>query len=260
MRTRLVCVLVASVVGLALVAGNPAETFAQKIQIGGGSGGWGGQPGGWGGYPGGYSGYGGNYGGYGYGPGLSVGGNNWGMTLGNNYGGWGSPYYSTYGSSGWGSPYYSGYGYGGWNSPYYSNYYSPGYSYSPSYSSYPYYGSSMPYYPTTGYGYGNGGSYQSSYYSPGQSQQPSQQPTGPTKSATIEDGKFVPDKLEITQGTTVTWTNKGQKVHNLAQPFRNWKSQDLSPGQSYTWTFTQTGTYDLICSHHPKMKLTVVVK
>jgi len=241
MRTRLVCVLVASVVGLALVAGDPAETFAQKVRIGGGYGGgyggWGGSPGGWGnygGYPGGWGGYPGGYSGY-----------------GGHYGGSGYPYYSS-GYGGWGSPYYSGY-----NSP---GYYSSGYSYSPSYSSSPYYGSSTYYYPTTGYGYGGTGSYQSSYYTPGQYQESAQQPTGPTKAVTIEDGKFTPNKLEITLGTTVTWTNKGEKVHNLAQPFRNWKSQDLSPGQTYTWTFTQPGSYGLICSHHPEMKMTVVVK
>jgi plastocyanin len=180
---------------------------------------------------------------------------------GGYYGGWGG-----YGGGGYGGNYWPGYfagrnwGYGYSYPYYYGAYYSyPSYAYaysSPYAYSTPYYYDSYAYsQPMYGYMYQNP-SYQSGYYSPGQGLQPS----GAVKNVTINDGNFSPSKLEIDRGTTVHFTNKGEKMHNVAQPQHDWKSRDINPGESYTWTFTEPGTYSLECGFQPKMKMTVTVK
>lgn len=244
MRTRWAA-LVGIALGVGLLVINTPEAAAQK---GWGKGGWGGYNPGWGygGYGGGYGGWGGHYPGYGGyypgygGSGISFGGSGWGITIGSGSGYYNNPYYSSY---------YPSYGY---SYPSYS-----GYSYSQPYYSYaqPYYGGySTPYYQTP--------SYQSSYYTPGQSYQPSynQQPTGPVEEVGMYDGYFKPNNLKIKVGTTVRFTNHGEKQHNVAQPEFNWKTQNLSKGQTYTWTFAEPGTYDLICGIHPEMKVTITVE
>jgi plastocyanin len=41
---------------------------------------------------------------------------------------------------------------------------------------------------------------------------------------------------------------------------RAFSSDSLSTGASYTFTFTQTGTYAYHCSIHPSMKGTIIVQ
>jgi len=235
--------LVGTALGLALVAWNPTPSFAQHH--GGGHGGSGGGHGGWGG------GHGGGYGGYGgYGSGLWIGGNNWGVGIGNGwghsgYGGYGGyPYYSGYNS--YGSGYYGSY-------PYYSSYSYPSYSY----SSYPSYTYSSPSYDTYSYtpSYTTTPSYQSNYYTPSQ-----QQPAGPTMTVTINDSGFAPSNLDIKVGTTVVWVNNSQNMHGLAQPHRNWTSPNIANGQTYSWSFSQAGTYELSDTINPSLKMTIQVR
>ncbi len=159
----------------------------------------------------------------------------------------------------------SDYGYY-WNYP--GNYQGMPYSYPNQgyFGSYPgYYGSYPGGYPMMPYA----SSYQSGYYSPNQYQpgygpgqfQPGYgYPGGPTKTVLIDENGFMPNKLEIKLGTKVRWTNNSDKQHALAQPFRKWTSRTLGNGQTYTWTFTEPGSYEIQDANNDKMKMTIVVK
>lgn len=100
---------------------------------------------------------------------------------------------------------------------------------------------------------------------PQQQQPPSQQPpqqqpptqTPETYDVQIKNFAFSPADINIKQGDTITWTNMDSAPHTIDLGFK--KSGTLSQGNSFSYTFSQKGTYDYICGIHPSMKGTVTV-
>ena len=78
-----------------------------------------------------------------------------------------------------------------------------------------------------------------------------------------DDGatNFLPQIITLVIGVnnTVTWINQDLIAHNIISNTGAFASEDLSPGQTYTFTFTQSGTYPYYCSYHP-MSGVVMVK
>lgn len=72
---------------------------------------------------------------------------------------------------------------------------------------------------------------------------------------------FHPTKLTVTTGTKVTWMNNSDAPHTVTGS-GSWKfsSQTFSQGQKVSKVFTKAGTYHYVCSIHPYMKATIVVK
>jgi OOP family OmpA-OmpF porin len=73
----------------------------------------------------------------------------------------------------------------------------------------------------------------------------------------ISNYTFVPEKLMISVGTTVTWTNKDQMTHTVKFPDGD---HTIATGQSFTRTFSKPGEYTYICGIHTSMKGTIIVK
>ncbi len=82
--------------------------------------------------------------------------------------------------------------------------------------------------------------------------------------ANIVDYAFQPLHINITTGTTVTWTysSNGATIHTVtSDPQTNLtqsgtpliSSGDLSPGQSFSYTFDLPGYYPYQCSVHPNI-------
>lgn len=77
----------------------------------------------------------------------------------------------------------------------------------------------------------------------------------------IRNFHFVPARLVVPAGATVTWTNRDEEPHLVASAgakFRN--SPPLDTGDHYSATFAQPGTYIYFCSIHPQMVGTIVVR
>jgi plastocyanin len=76
---------------------------------------------------------------------------------------------------------------------------------------------------------------------------------------------FTPKTLTVARGTAVTWDNKDEEPHNIVdvpgggKP-RVFRSQAVDGGEKFSFTFNDPGTYKYICSIHPHMEGTVVVK
>ena len=80
---------------------------------------------------------------------------------------------------------------------------------------------------------------------------------------TISNFAFNPSVLTVKTGTAVTWMNNDGALHTItsdAAAPAAFASDPLSTGASYTFTFTQPGTYTYHCSIHPSMTGTVVVQ
>ncbi|MEA2525033.1 MAG: hypothetical protein QOF73_2260 [Thermomicrobiales bacterium] len=75
----------------------------------------------------------------------------------------------------------------------------------------------------------------------------------------IQDFQFSPDTIEITVGTTVTWTNVGDAPHTVTSDDGTFDSGELGSGQSFSFTFDEAGEFAYHCAIHPRMTATIVV-
>ena len=78
--------------------------------------------------------------------------------------------------------------------------------------------------------------------------------------AKIDNFTFVPARLTVKAGTTVTWRNEDDIPHTVTSAARLFRSKALDTDDSFSFTFTEPGTYEYFCSLHPRMTATIVVE
>ncbi|MFH0836111.1 MAG: plastocyanin/azurin family copper-binding protein [Candidatus Micrarchaeota archaeon] len=95
---------------------------------------------------------------------------------------------------------------------------------------------------------------------------PSPTPPPLKASVSIKNFKFNPQVITIKLGGTVTWTNNEGLEHVVASdPYPSSTilpklvSQRLNQGDSFSFTFHETGSFGYHCRVHPEMKGTVKV-
>jgi len=77
----------------------------------------------------------------------------------------------------------------------------------------------------------------------------------------IYEGKFYPDEVIISPGTTVIWINRDQVPHKLVAYDRVFYGPRMSKGGKYAFTFTQEGTHKYFDAVFPKTgRGTITVK
>ena len=79
-----------------------------------------------------------------------------------------------------------------------------------------------------------------------------------TATVSIKDFAFNPDSVTVSVGGTVTWKNNDSATHTIKG--RDFESENLKPGDSFSQTFEKVGTFDYSCSIHPAMTGKVVVE
>lgn len=93
---------------------------------------------------------------------------------------------------------------------------------------------------------------------------PSPTPTPPTtvNVSIISNGSFAfsPQTLNITVGTIVIWKNNTTAPHTVNSDNGTFDSGTISPGATFSFKFTQAGTFAYHCNIHPFMTATVIVK
>ncbi len=82
----------------------------------------------------------------------------------------------------------------------------------------------------------------------------------------IQNFAFVPPTLQVSAGTTVTWTNRDSVDHQIINDATGqaaqgalFMSNPLPQGATYSFTFATAGTYAYHCNIHPSMKGTITV-
>ena len=83
-------------------------------------------------------------------------------------------------------------------------------------------------------------------------------PGGPQ--LTVENFNFTPADITVARGTTVTWTNNDDVEHTVTASDSSFGSKALETGDTFSFTFTQPGTYSYFCSIHPFMTGRVTVQ
>ena len=71
---------------------------------------------------------------------------------------------------------------------------------------------------------------------------------------------YDPETVTIKVGDTVTWVNEDAPQHDVVADNGEFKSDLFDEGQTFSFTFTQAGTYPYHCSIHPGMTGTVIVE
>ena len=82
----------------------------------------------------------------------------------------------------------------------------------------------------------------------------------PVGAASLGTSSYAPDNLNVTVGTTVTWTNTDSVLHTSTSDGQGWSSGVIAPGGQFSVAFTTAGTFSYHCTIHPGMVGTVVVR
>lgn len=88
-------------------------------------------------------------------------------------------------------------------------------------------------------------------------------PQAQSETVTVEaaDGNvFVPAEITISVGDTVTWENTDDVSHTSTSDDGVWQSGNIAPGESYSYTFDEAGTFGYFCEYHQGMVGAVVVE
>jgi plastocyanin len=89
--------------------------------------------------------------------------------------------------------------------------------------------------------------------------------SGETTTVEITNSDFG-DDLSVAAGTTVTWMNGDGFAHTATQGSDGVKAPDalfdlqLAAGASDSFTFADAGTYQVTCTLHPNMNMTITVR
>lgn len=77
----------------------------------------------------------------------------------------------------------------------------------------------------------------------------------------IRNFSFNPSTLTVKKGTKVTWTNSDNVAHTVTSDSGNLlNSATLSPGQSFSFIFTNPGSINYHCAIHPTMKGKIIIQ
>lgn len=76
----------------------------------------------------------------------------------------------------------------------------------------------------------------------------------------IHNFAFSPTAVTVAAGTTVKWKNLDGEPHTVRAIDGSFKSEALDQDDSFSFKFDKPGTYRYVCSIHPQMNGTIVVK
>jgi plastocyanin len=86
-----------------------------------------------------------------------------------------------------------------------------------------------------------------------------------TNKVTIQGNAFLPDSLEVSMGTTVTWTNLDSYAHTVTSgtpdaPTTLFDSGNISSNGTFSHTFNTTGSFVYHCKIHTYMRGKIIVQ
>jgi plastocyanin len=80
-----------------------------------------------------------------------------------------------------------------------------------------------------------------------------------TNEVWIQASAFNPDKITVTAGTTITWTNKDGVVHTVTSDAGLFDSGNIGANGTFSHKFSTAGTFLYHCALHTTMTGSVVV-
>ncbi|HEX2828521.1 MAG TPA: cupredoxin family copper-binding protein [Burkholderiales bacterium] len=81
-----------------------------------------------------------------------------------------------------------------------------------------------------------------------------------THTVIMEAVGFQPPSLTVNAGDTVVWTNKDPFPHTATAQDKSFDSGEIAAGKSWKLVAKKKGTFAYVCTYHPTMKATLVVR
>lgn len=78
-------------------------------------------------------------------------------------------------------------------------------------------------------------------------------PSATVAVAVVQNFEFSPATITISKGQTVTWTNMDSAPHTITSTTGVFDSGTLNQGQTFSYTFNNTGTFEYSCTVHPSI-------
>jgi len=82
----------------------------------------------------------------------------------------------------------------------------------------------------------------------------------PATAVHIKDFAFAPATVTIKAGDTVRFVQDDETAHTVTAADKSFDSGNLDRHATWSHTFAVAGTYAYMCSYHPSMNGTVIVK
>jgi plastocyanin len=79
-------------------------------------------------------------------------------------------------------------------------------------------------------------------------------------SVTIKNFDFHPMAVTVPVGATVTWKNLDGEPHTVTSTDGSFRSAALDENDAFSFRFAKPGVYKYLCTIHPRMVATVIVK
>ena len=89
---------------------------------------------------------------------------------------------------------------------------------------------------------------------------PRAMPGADANTIVLKDFHFAPTSLTVATGTTVRWQNLDGEPHTVVSKDGLFRSEGLDQNGIFTFKFDKPGTYQFLCSIHPQMMGTIIVK
>jgi plastocyanin len=83
---------------------------------------------------------------------------------------------------------------------------------------------------------------------------------GKAHQVAIEGMKFVPERLEVAVGDSVTWINRDPVPHTVTNAPKSIESGTIAPNGKWKYVVRRKGDIDYLCRLHPGMRGTLTVK
>ncbi len=93
-----------------------------------------------------------------------------------------------------------------------------------------------------------------------QAQPAAQEIPANASNASIANLSFNPGEITVATGSAVAWTNDDSVPHTVTAVDGAFDSGIFDPGASFSFTFTQPGTFAYLCQLHPQMQATVIAE
>ncbi len=85
-------------------------------------------------------------------------------------------------------------------------------------------------------------------------------PTAGQAAVEISGFAFHPQTLSVSTASKVVWTNKDSVAHTVTSRGGLFDSGGLSPGDTFSYAFSERGTFEYYCAIHPSMTGKAVVE
>jgi plastocyanin len=83
---------------------------------------------------------------------------------------------------------------------------------------------------------------------------------GKSHQVIIEGMKFVPERVEVAVGDSITWVNRDPVPHTVTNTAKKLESGTIEPNGKWRYVVRRKGDVDYVCRFHPGMRGTLSAK